>query len=137
MTFAWSPALATGCADIDNQHKLLFSVMNDLFDACQSGRERQEVERTIGFLEIYTANHFADEESLQEKYEYPEYVTHKHLHTEFKGIVQRLATGMSKDGPTVEFIRELCVTASEWLFNHIKDEDLRMAAYIQGKAQTA
>jgi len=47
--FAWSQELATGNSKIDDQHKLLFAAANELFNACQIGKERQEVERTMYF----------------------------------------------------------------------------------------
>ena len=136
MAYAWTPDLATGNAVIDDQHKLLFSMVNALFDAYQGGKERQEVARTMEFLVEYTIKHFADEEELQEKYGYPDYPAHKHLHAEFKELVRRLATKMSQHGPTDNAIIEVCTTIGEWLFMHVKDEDSRMAAYIQSKAQT-
>ena len=67
MAYAWTTDLATGNADIDDQHKRLFAAVNALFDAYRSGKERQEVEKTMEFLTAYTAKHFADEEKLQEK----------------------------------------------------------------------
>ena len=136
MAYVWTPDLSTGDAVIDDQHKQLFAAVNALFDAYQSGKERQEVERTMEFLVKYTAKHFADEEKLQEKYEYPDFFAHKQLHAEFTEMVQRLVTKMSRDGPTENFIIEVCTTIGEWLFLHVKGEDSNMAAYIQRKAQT-
>ena len=135
MTYAWTPDLATGDTVIDNQHKLIFSAVNDLFEAYQSGKERQEVEKTMGFLREYAVSHFAEEEKLQEKYNYPDYLAHKQLHTEFKELIQRLAAKMSKDGPTDNFIIEVCTTIGEWLFSHVKEQDCKMAAYIRSKTQ--
>ena len=137
MDFALGQNVETGNAAIDTQHKQLIAMLNALHGAYQSGKGRQEVERTMEFLVAYTIKHFADEEKLQEKYDYPEYFAHKHLHTEFRELVQELAAKMSRDGPTDDFIREIYITISEWLFNHIKNEDFKMAEYIQSKTPTA
>ena len=136
MSYSWTPDLATGNAVIDKQHKQLFSMVNNLFDAYQSGKERQEVADTMEFLVEYTNKHFADEEELQEKNDYPDYPAHKQLHAEFKELVRILSAKMSQDGITDNFIVEVCSAIGEWLFMHVKDEDSRMAAYMQSKGQT-
>ena len=136
MSYAWTPDLATGNANIDDQHKQLFFMVNAIFDAYQRGKERQEVKKTMVFLVKYTIKHFADEEELQKKYDYPNYSAHKHLHAEFKKLVEKLTTKMFQDGLTDNFVVEVCTTVGEWLFTHVKDEDSKMAAYIQSKAQT-
>ena len=137
MTFAWSPDMETGCADIDNQHKQLLAMTSALFEAWQVGRERQEMERTMDFLLEYVIKHFADEEKLQEKYDYPEYLAHKQLHVDFQGVVQGLVAKISQDGFTYELLYEICNTIGEWVIGHVKGEDLRMITYIQSKTQTA
>ena len=45
--------------------------------------------------------------------------------------MRRLAAKMSQDGPTDNFIIEVCTTIGEWLFMHVKDEDSRMAAHLR------
>jgi len=136
MSFVWSPELATGNAIIDSQHKQLFEAASALFSACQIGKERQEVERTMEVLAQYTIQHFADEEALQQKCGYPHYPAHKQLHDDFKITVQALAQKMSRQDLTADFISEVYITIGEWLLSHFKGEDLKMAKYIQGKAQS-
>ena len=136
MSFAWSPELATGNTAIDNQHKELFAAASALFSACQIGKERQEVERTMEFLVKYTLKHFAEEEALQQEHDYPHCLAHKQLHDEFKRTVQALALKMFQETLTDDFISEVYITIGEWLLNHIRGEDFRMVEYIQSKTQT-
>lgn len=131
MTFAWTPDLAIGSAFIDEQHKQLFAAADSLFSACQLGKERQEVERTMQFLQDYTAKHFADEEALQKKYKYPEQLAHKQLHEGFKKTVRELAEELSRSGPTDDFVSGLYIAIGEWLIDHIKGVDVTLTAYIQ------
>ena len=131
MAYAWSSELETGNAVIDNQHKQLFVALNALFDAYRSGGRRQEVERTMEFLLGYTVKHFADEEELQRKCDYPDYYAHRQLHIDFKGVAQDLVNKMPQEGPTDEFITMVYAIVGEWLFKHIKGDDFRMVAYMQ------
>ena len=135
MAYVWSSDLETGNAVIDNQHKQLFSALNKLFVAYRSGRERQGAEETMAFLVEYASKHFSDEEELQQKYGYPEYVTHKRLHAEFRNVVQELVTQLSQNGPTDDLVLAIYTAADAWLVNHIKDEDFKMAAYVQAAKQ--
>jgi hemerythrin len=134
--FAWSPELATGSSSIDDQHKKLFATAGALFAACQIGKERQEVEKTMNSLLEYTIKHFADEEEFMEKHAYPGYPAHRKVHEAFKDNVHELARRLHRDGPTEDFISELYITIGKWLINHIRGADCKMAAYILGKAQT-
>jgi hemerythrin len=129
----WTSDLETGNVIIDKQHQQLIAALNALFDAYKNGKGQHEVERTMEFLAGYAIKHLADEEALQQKYNYPEYPAHKQIHIDFKKVVQGLVTRLSQDGPTDEFISEVYVTIAEWLVNHIKGDDFRMAAYIQSK----
>ena len=135
MAYVWNPDLETGSVVIDNQHKQLIAAVNALFDAQQSGKGRQEVEKTMEFLVGYTVKHFADEEKLQEKHNYPEYLIHKQTHIDFKRVALELAKELSQNGPTDAFISKAYVTIGDWLVNHIKGDDFKMAAYVRSKEQ--
>jgi len=137
MAYTWSSDLETGNTKIDHQHEQLFAAVNALWDAYRSGKGRQEVENTMEFLLAYISKHFADEEALQEKYGYPEYLAHKRLHTEFKSIAHRLVTELSQDGPTDKVIGDIYATVGEWLVTHIQGDDFQMAAYVRNKEDEA
>jgi len=135
MGYRWNPDLATGDPAIDRQHKELFKIANALVTAYKGGKGHQEVQKTMEFLAAYAIKHFADEEELQRTYDYPDYLRHKGLHTEFKSAVEKLIEALLRDGPTDAFIREVYVTVGEWLLNHIRGEDFKMAAYVQSKRE--
>ena len=137
MAFAWSPELATGNANIDNQHQQLFAAADDLFNACQLERERQEVGKTLVFLMEYVKQHFTDEEALQEEHEYPDLFAHKQAHAAFAERVKLLIKRLFQDGVTDEFISDVYISIGEWLLNHVRNDDLKMVVYIQSKTSTA
>ena len=133
MSFTWRPDLATGNTIIDNQHKGLFTAASDLFSACQIGKEQGEVEKTMAFLAQYVVTHFTDEEALQVEYNYPDYPQHKLAHATFTEQVKKLYVKLSQEGPTDDFISEVYISIGEWLLNHIRVDDFKMANYIQSK----
>jgi hemerythrin len=130
----WSPDLKSGNAVVDNQHKQLISIVNELYDTQKHGKASQAV-WVMKFLLEYTARHFAAEEALQKKHNYPDYAGHKQRHDEFRHVARGLAKRLAQEGPTGEFIDHICVTVGRWVMNHIKADDLKMIEYIRNKKE--
>ncbi|MDR1922755.1 MAG: bacteriohemerythrin [Planctomycetaceae bacterium] len=133
MAYAWSKDLETGNAMIDSQHQQLIKAINDLLAACSSGQGRDVLDSTLSFLVSYTAKHFGDEEKLQIQYQYPDYTNHKSLHENFKKFVSDLATQMKASGPTTTLVGKVTFGVGDWLVNHIKREDTKVALHIRNK----
>jgi hemerythrin len=134
MAYTWSKDLETGNTAIDTQHKQLIQAVNELLDACSGGKGRNEIQKTIRFLNDYTIKHFSDEEALQLKYKYPDYPNHKRYHEEFKKTVRELSDQITKEGPTIALVGKVNSSIGNWLVSHIKREDTKVAAHIK-KAQ--
>ncbi|MDR2102886.1 MAG: bacteriohemerythrin [Treponema sp.] len=133
MFYQWDSTLETGYDVIDNQHKQLVAAVNDLLDACRNGKGKEAIASTMDFLTGYTIKHFMDEEKIQIKYNYPDFLTHKRYHDEFKVLVGRFTRRLIREGPTELIINDVCASIGDWLLNHIKGDDFRMAAYIKAK----
>ncbi|MDR2641743.1 MAG: bacteriohemerythrin [Planctomycetaceae bacterium] len=133
MAYTWSKDLETGNSFIDTQHQQLIKAVNELLAACSAGQGREVLDNTLNFLESYTAKHFGDEERLQMQYKYPDYNNHKSLHDNFKKFVNELVSQVKKDGPTATIINKVTLGVGDWLINHIKKEDIKVAAHIKSK----
>ena len=131
MAYTWDSSLETGYVKVDNQHKQLVSAVNNLMEASKSGKGDSAVLQTLDFLTGYAIKHFADEEQLQIDYKYPDYLAHKRLHDEFKGVVDGFVQRVAKEGPTPELIGVVTSAVGSWLLNHIKGDDFRMAAFVK------
>ena len=133
MAYQWDVSLETGHAKIDNQHKQLVAALNDIIEASREGKGQEEIFKTLDFLTGYTVMHFSTEEKLQVQYDYPDYAIHKRYHDDFKGTVGELTERLRKEGPNEEMIGLVTTTIGNWLINHIKGDDFRMAAYVKSK----
>ena len=67
MAYTFDKSLETGHSLIDSQHKELIAAINNLMEACNQGKGREETKNTIAFLKSYTNKHFGDEEALQRR----------------------------------------------------------------------
>lgn len=133
MKYDWTSDLETGNGTIDEQHKQLITAINNLLDACSQGKGRDSLKETTTFLYDYTAKHFADEEKLQLASHYPDYPNHKQYHEGFKKVVREIMDQLEKDGPTLALVSKVNSSIGGWLINHIKKEDVKVAAHIRSK----
>ena len=131
MRMEWSSELATGVAEIDNQHREIFSRFDRLFAACSEGRGKEEVLRLLLFLEEYVKEHFAAEERLQRRHFYPDYPSHRSEHTRFMADMEKLAGEFKAEGATLSLVIMTNKTLSSWLLQHIRKTDMAFAAYVR------
>lgn len=135
MAYTFTKDLETGNTIIDSQHKQLIDAINNLLNACAQGKGRAEIEKTTKFLQDYTAKHFGDEEKLQIQYRYPDYQNHRKYHEGFKQVVREISGQLSKEGPTVALVGKVNTSIGGWLLNHIKKEDVKVAAHIRSQTK--
>ncbi len=131
MNFTWTDDLATGNTLIDQEHKELIRIIGELLDACTKGKGREEMMKTVHFLEQYTIKHFADEENLQRKYNYPDLNNHLTYHAQFKNTVQVLSKRIQTEGPSVGLLAEINRNIATWFTSHIRIQDTKVAAYLK------
>lgn len=131
MSMQWTAELATGVAEIDNQHKEIFSRFDQLFAACSEGRGKEEVLRLLLFLEEYVKEHFTAEERLQMRHGYPDYAAHRAEHARFMADVDRLTREFRAEGATLPLVIMTNKTLSSWLVQHITRTDMAFANYLR------
>lgn len=131
MAYLFTKDLETGNTLIDTQHKQLFDAINKLLDACAKGMGRSEIEETLDFLSKYVYTHFHDEEQLQQKYKYPDYIAHKKYHDEYKETIKAIAEELKRDGASIIMVSKVNTLIASWLINHIKRQDTKLAAHIR------
>jgi len=78
--FVWDPKYSVGVAEIDNQHRRLVELIDEMHIAMKEGHAREEAPKILGGLIDYTQKHFATEERLMDRYRYPAAAVHKDKH---------------------------------------------------------
>jgi hemerythrin len=134
MAYQWDSSLETGYEKVDNQHKQLIAALNAIIEASKNGKGDDEIFKTLDFLTGYTIMHFSDEEKLQVKYNYPDYLIHKRYHDDFKVTVGTLTKEIVSKGPSEDMVAKVTTAVGDWLLNHIKGDDFRMAAFVKARA---
>ena len=131
---AWDNSLLMGNALVDMQHQKLFALVSDIVEACEAGTDTAKLHDTLMFLVNYAVKHFADEESVQLEYNFPEYEEHKQIHEDFKKTVNELVKRFKISGSSQELSSDVNKILIKWLVNHIQTEDKKIGEHIRSLA---
>jgi len=127
----WTDSLSVGIDAIDNEHKKLLSMINQLQTAAHYKTDESLVESTLNDLIDYTKYHFSREEALMKKNNYPDYDAHKKTHEEMVKQVSQFIDEYRVD--KTRTIENVILYLKTWLINHIKGSDQNYAPYIKDK----
>ena len=121
-------ALLTGVARIDDQHRFLFSLVEDMArEPDGPGRERL-VPLRVATIASYAVVHFREEEGLMEAAAYPELEAHRQEH---QALVRWLEEFQSRHQAGRAAFPDLVRRMQAWLSEHIQTCDARLAAFLQ------
>jgi hemerythrin len=124
----WKPGYDIGVDFIDKQHRQLVEIISRLEASLATDAENKEMGGALKFLVDYTHQHFSEEEEFMLKTGFPRYEKQKALHKDFIQQVIEVLLKL-KRGESIrprEFIKFL----TDWLVNHILDEDKKIAEFV-------
>ena len=129
-TISWSDKFSIGVEMIDEQHKNLFRLVNDLNSNITGGSSKQALSSALDALIDYTKYHFKEEEDYMFNVEYPRLEQHKIAHDNLTQQVldfeQALSEGKGDVSKFLEFLYD-------WLTKHIMDQDKKIGKYMDIK----
>jgi hemerythrin len=129
--FTWSDNLSVNITEIDEQHKKLFNMMNELHSAMGSGKGKESLGGILAGLVDYTKTHLTFEEQLMEKHKYPDYTGHKKMHA---ALTAQVVEQMKKyqEGKTLVAV-EIMNFLKDWLVTHIQNTDKKYVSHFNSK----
>jgi hemerythrin-like metal-binding protein len=116
MKIAWDDSLSVNNTEIDNQHKMLISIIQSL----QQNNDRTIVSKCLDDLINYIGVHFKDEEKHMWFCNYKDFESHKKLHKDFVVEINHLINEFDRRATDKERILEFLI---DWFINHIKMAD--------------
>jgi hemerythrin len=124
----WSDELSVGIQEIDEQHKVLVDLTNQLHEAIVNRHAGDVTMGILTRLREYTKTHFTVEESLMRILGYPDYEEHKVGHERLIEQLERMVEKVELTGSSVSF--ELMHFLKNWLTRHIMEEDQLYSGYF-------
>ncbi|NHZ84921.1 MAG: bacteriohemerythrin [Planctomycetia bacterium] len=129
----WNENYSVGIKTMDNHHKKLFSIVNELHNGMSSGHTTEVLRKVLSELVDYTKYHFTEEEDLMRKYDYPELASHKEEHDELIEMVQDLQQQFDKRKGELTIIMKMQDFLRSWWVNHIIGIDKKYGPYLNSK----
>ncbi|NIR12628.1 MAG: hemerythrin family protein [Desulfobacterales bacterium] len=127
--FNWDDSLRVNVIEFDGQHQRLVRYVNELYEAIEARRGNEVLEQLLGALLSYTETHFVAEESLMEKYGYPNYIKHKAEHDDLIRQVNDLRKDFETKGTAMSL--KVLVFLKDWVRNHIMGSDKRYSDFFK------
>ena len=123
----WSEKLSVGNKTIDNDHKKLFEIYNDLVDLIELNKSREEFAKILSEMTDYVLNHFKKEEIYMQEFSYPKFLEHKQYHLDYNYKVALYNYDLLSNSPPdpktiIKFIED-------WWINHILKADTEYENY--------
>jgi hemerythrin len=127
----WSPTFSVGVKVIDEQHKELLKLTNDLFNHCVGDEKSERVyfKKAIDKAVNYIKVHFATEEKIMLATKFEDYRNHKKEHDAFVLTVVEQINSFNEGKPftLLAFTKFL----KNWILTHIAVSDKQYFEYFK------
>lgn len=117
----WNDNYSVGINQLDEQHKHIVSMLNDLHVAMRERKGKEFVEKVLVELVNYSEEHFNSEEKLFDEYDFPGSEAHKAEHDKF--IDDVLAFKKDFDAGKLFLSIKVMDFLKDWLLKHILATD--------------
>lgn len=123
--FSWDEGMTLGVKALDDDHKKLISLVNDLDEAIQNNKSVQILTDIFDELLKYVETHFGREEGYMKKCGYEDYEAHSEEHKKITAKLKTLRDRLAKDDDVILSV-EVAEFLSSWLLDHIVVNDLSL-----------
>ncbi|OFX80274.1 MAG: hypothetical protein A2X12_04270 [Bacteroidetes bacterium GWE2_29_8] len=127
----WTNNLSVKIEELDNQHKKLFDIINELYGAFMENKHKEITKKILSELAEYTHTHFSLEEKYFMLYNYPSKEEHIKQHSEFINSVKDFLIEFERNPDALTF--KLMTFIQKWINNHIQFTDKLYSDFLLSK----
>lgn len=127
----WGEGFSVGVRELDDQHKRIVTIVNTLLDMNDANVGSEIISDTLTKMTQYASDHFKTEEQFMLDYGYPEYLSQKKQHQEFKKMTVNFCVGTMVHNATIP--TEIFTYLKSWWINHILTEDMKYKDFFHAK----
>ena len=122
----WDESLSVGIPGLDEQHRQLINLLNELNDAMKAGKAKDILSTVLKEVIDYTAYHFSTEERHMDTVAFTGTFNHKMEHK--KLIDKALSLHKDVDAGKLMVTIEVMKFLQEWVTGHILGTDRKYTA---------
>ena len=126
----WTSEMSVDVKMLDNDHKKLAILINDLHDGLMAGRDSKALERIFDELVAYTRVHFAHEERILAEAGYSGAAEHKQEHEKKVNLLLGLQARLMSAKESADYL-EVLDMLKNWLFTHMESSDKEFVAHLK------
>jgi hemerythrin-like metal-binding protein len=135
MTYVtWEDWMSTGVPLIDADHKLLLSLINQVYACVGANEEYATLGSVLQTLADYTDYHFQREEALLAEVGFPALAAHQELHVKLAAQVSEILRRFHADRGAVRG-QDMLAFLKTWLTDHILEHDMAYKRFTAGQGQ--
>ncbi len=118
---SWNEKMTVSVKEIDDQHKELIRLINELHTAMKERRVKTVLSSILDGLVDYTRKHFALEERYFSMFNYPQTATHCKEHRAFVEKVAEFQQDFADERVLISI--DIMNFLRQWLVGHIMKDD--------------
>jgi hemerythrin-like metal-binding protein len=124
----WDDSLTVGIDGIDEHHRYLFDLTNDLFNTVKNKRGIRQVARVLKALEHYVKVHFRAEEMMMSRFGYARLPDQLDQHAAFELQLEAFYAELHENPIAAQF--DVLIFLKDWLIHHIAIEDAQLHTLV-------
>ena len=129
MFVEWNARYQIGVGPMDEAHKKLLGLMNQLHEQRAAGDDKPELRRTLKALADFTVRHFREEEAYMQSIAFPGLENHKRIHANL--LEQLNAHANAFETGTGSLPDQFFTFLKVWLTAHICGIDTKYAEHAR------
>lgn len=120
----------TGIEFMDQQHSFFVAAMNRLLEAMKNGEGKEEIRKTMRFVELHILKYLPREEEFMRENNYHDMEFHIIQHKKFKADFEEIKDIYFSKGYSVSLPLTLQRKMQDWLAHHISKTDSILGDYV-------
>ena len=120
----WKEEFSVGNASIDQEHELLITQINNLYEQLNLPLDTHTIESMLADIQAEISTHFALEELLMQEAAFPEFEDHKQDHERLLDQIDDMVFHFAEDPESGKAL--LINRLSDWFSTHFKGFDARL-----------
>jgi hemerythrin len=128
----WSEEISVGVSALDDEHKRVVEMLNDLYDALREDKGQEVIGDILASLEAYAAMHFKHEEDLFKETAFPHIDEHIKEHQSAMSRIHDFQTKL-REGVSLELCHELFQFLTNWFLDHVMGTDRQYTAHLNAR----
>jgi hemerythrin len=123
-TIEWDEEMNVGIPEIDEEHRPIIQLINELNRSITEGKSPAEIKRRLQLIVDDAVRHFSQEEILFQEWQYPDSAGHARMHAHILNALQGIKAEFIPYGLDSSWV-DVGLRIKRILIDHFQNEDVK------------